>query len=319
MSGTPWTMPQWSSGSGIIQTDNGASLTSASQLDNSFAWVRITMPGGSGREFIFQRSNTATSSGGDLMWRIKYTPTGGFVEGSPSVTQPPSAAVQGAVIGSLSDSSLTFAATMGAPPGGTANRFFICADNAAPFGWYAASVYFVPGSAGTGGSVQSMNQWFCDPLMPGSYPPEELDPYVVSGGQEGASANVNWFSQNLYRDDGNYWMVRGFLGPLISNNFTGIQAPIYTIEGTPVCGSTISYAGFLGTNQFTYKDDLLRLVWARRLGLASPTGYKGVSSMFAYSVVPRVQMDTISVNTTRDRIMIGNTWLPWDGSMPKFG
>jgi hypothetical protein len=304
LSGSPWTIPQWSNGSSVA-TDNGASLTSATQIDNSLAWVRIAIPGG-GKEFTFQHSSTATSSGGDSIWRVKYCPTGSFNTGS-SATATPSATVQGILAGGGTDASPTFpSAGFGYPSGlgNTSHRFFIGADNASPSGWYAASVSI------SGGTIYPMNMWFFDPLVSGSYPSEETDPYVVSTGWDSSNLNINYFATSFYRDDWSF--VRGFLGTLTSSNFTGIQSPIPTINTTQAIPSG------LGTNQFSYKDNLFRLIWMRRSGLASPTGYKGMSSIFSYNGVLRATMDTLTVSTSRDRILIGNTWLPWDGSIPIF-
>jgi len=303
MSGSPWTLPKWSDGSNVY-TDNGATLTSATQLNGSRAWVRLAMPGGSGREFVFQR-HTSDSS----IWRIKYTPTGGFVTGGTGQNTP-SATSEVYVAGGSTDASPSFDPTGMGYPGGLSNltnRFYIGADNAAPSGWYAASICLVQGG------IRPMNMWFCDPLLPGSYPSEDTDPYVIASGYNNYATDINWYASSFYSES-NSMLARGFLGSLASSSFV----PLYIPAGVTYSGSGW-IPWWLGSNPFSAKDDLFRCIWARRNSLTAPTGYKGISSTFSYSTVPRNHLDTMSVSTTRDRFLIGNMWMPWDGSIPQFG
>jgi hypothetical protein len=308
---TPWTLPQWSSGSGSIQTDNGASLTSATQLNNNYAWVRLTMPGGGGREFTFQRSNSD-----DAQWRVKYTPSGGFVGGSPSVTQTPSATVEAIIAGGGTDASPTFGDIAGYPQasGNLLQRFFIVADNAAPYGWllYSTMVY--------SGITYGMNQWFCDPLYPGSYSPLDQDPYVISMGHATNVWQINWVVTSWRQEA--YSMQWGCMGSLASANYKSVYAPMI-VNASESDGSTNVYVpGGCGTNPFTGRDDLFRIIWCRRSGAGAPAGYKGMSSMFHYNVCQRAYSDTITLNSTRDKMMLppgtGRTgiWIPWNGSLP---
>jgi hypothetical protein len=312
LSPNPWTVPRWSSGNGGSLFSGVSGLTSAAQLNNDRAWIRLAMPGGSGREFCFQHYNSTD----DAPWRVKYTPSGGFVNGSETVTQtqgatvecilsPPNNASQG------TDASPLFADIMGNPAGGSFGyvsqpvRFFIGADNAAPYGW------FLSGVTTYNYVVYGMNQWFCDPLFPGSYSASDPDPYVVSVGYGTAAAGYNWAPTYMRRDD----------IPMIYSNMGGtLASSSYRHTQCFIIGNTSDYwfvPGGIGSNPFTAKDDLFRVVWGRRQGAGAPSGYKGMSSLFHMNTAPRAYGDTVSLVSTRDKMMMpGGIWIPWDGSYP---
>jgi hypothetical protein len=97
-----WTKPKDSDGttyssSGVRITGGGSG---ANGLANNSAWFVVSAP--NGRQFCIQRGTT------NQAWKIKYSKAAGFVGGSPSATQVPSATDEQVIVGGGTDASPTF-------------------------------------------------------------------------------------------------------------------------------------------------------------------------------------------------------------------
>jgi hypothetical protein len=84
----------------------------------------------------------------------------------------------------------------------------------------------------------------------------------------------------------------------------------------PASSLTFITRGPAGTNSFNNNDDLFPMVYIRGANQGSPAGYKGVGTVMKWNSVLRSIGDTQAQNTVRDRIIMGDVSLPWDGSVP---
>lgn len=290
-----WTVMSSSDGTtynaGGDQISSGAA--GANGMANNNAWFRIRSPAGAGAvEYIFQRGTT------NLVWRGKRSRTAGFTGGSPSATQTPSATDEGTFLGGGTDAAPTFA---GFHTTDNTYRWNVGADNASPYGWWAGA--FTTG----GGAIHAVLAH--DPLT--GTEPTDADQFMgimACTGQSGYSnahltsevqtATTRFcFSQAISAAP-----AAGFLlwsGCTLHNN---IQNALVAPTGLP-------------TNPITTKDEVFPIVWARRSALATP-GYKGVSTIMKWTGTTRTTGDTLSVSSTRDRIIYGDVSLPWDGTVP---
>jgi hypothetical protein len=285
-----WTVA--SSSDASTYNDSGDQITSGSSgvngMDNARAWFRIQMPTSQGavREFTFQRSQTY-----HYQWRIKYSYSAGFTGGSPDATTTPSATDEQILNGGGTDASPSWD-TLFATSGTWRHS---CAAGGSDELYVFYSMCFLSG----GGSVTSTFIW--EAMTANSYPTEDIDPYVLffdnTSPDDSAFSNVNTGTQG-YLDKGGG-----------SESFTTI--PALTHEDSV---SQIEVG--LPSNPHTGKDDLLPMVYARRAALGGTAGYKGIGYMMRWLGISRTVGDTITVSSSRDKIVFGDVAFPWDGSTP---
>lgn len=272
-----------------VQVTSGA--TGAGGLNNTNAWMRLQDPGGT-RELSFQRT---TSS---LIWRVKYSASAKFTGGSPGATQTSSATDEQLLLGSG-----TNAAPTGATWFGTDNTYrqHIGADSAAPYPFWMAGIPNGGGAISAAGGVLIF-----DPVQFAE--PSDADPCVIYLG----STSNTMLVTPLYSETAQTANVcRGYLAKgLAGEGWVTIPA-----IGLKTASREI-YPNGQGSNPHTSKDDSIPVMYARPSAIAAPTGYKGFSRMMRWNGTGRSNGDTLTVSTTRDRIMIGDVNLPWAGTVP---
>lgn len=148
-----------SSSDGLTYNASGDQITTdsgAGSFDNTDAWCRVRMPGGSVgayREWLVQRKAD------NQTWTVYYTKIG-FVGGSPNATTAPSA-----TDGQTLRNNATLFATDGT------YRLLVCVDSTTPY--YNGMLTFP-----TGGGVP-LSSMLMVPMRSGSYPSGDTDPYSV--------------------------------------------------------------------------------------------------------------------------------------------
>ncbi len=225
------------------------------------------------------REFTIQRSTTNLSWTINYSYLG-FTGGSPNATTTPTATDQGSV---ASGTIL---------PADSGYRWNAAADNDGDDGWAFWCTCFPTG----GGAVSYA--FILDTLMSGTYPSTEPEPYVI------------YSSSNLTTNIAT--TVKGYLGKgTIYDGFVSLGGCAYF--GT---GAADTVPGFLGTNPYTSLDEILPIPYARFSSTNDPAGYKGMGKLMKWNGSSRTTGDTFSLSTTRDRIVMSNVNLPWDGSVP---
>ncbi len=311
-----WTKTKDSDGSTFsalgTQITSGASGTNG--LANNSAWFVLRAPAvlGQQRSFCFQRGTT------NQAWRIKYSYAAGFVGGSPTSIQVPSATDEVIVRGGGSDASPTFENVLQTDG---SYRFNVCAgDTTVGYGFYWL------GWTATGNPANQGVAFMLDVLAPGSYPSADLDPAVIYTDVGGSL----WYNTKLPYQNGTNaaCQVRAYFGLGGVATWTSLIAAYYCDAWQP---NSYAMAGFAesgglftnGTNGWTSKDDLVPVPYGRpkscqNYGPAVNTyGWKGIGQLVKYAAVLRGHMDTLSVDGgTKNYVWLNGTALPWDGSTP---
>lgn len=289
-----WTVT--SSSDGTTYNASGDQITVATSgaggMANNSAWFVIQSPAGAGaQQFCWQRGTT------NLVWRLKRSRTAGFTGGTPGITIVPSATDEYLLLGAGTDAAPTFAgyhATDGL------YRWNVAADNASPYGFWAGAIPTGGGSPGAGICLE--------PLI--GTDPTDADQYIIHlactnqncylsaaiTAESGAATSNQTVSQVISTSPGaNYAQFPGL-------TFNTSSGGIYIPDGLP-------------TNPISTKDEAFPILFARRSTLPTP-GFKGISTIMRWRGLSRTSGDTLTVSTTRDRIVYGQVTLPWDGSVP---
>lgn len=247
-------------------------------LGNANSWFQIRSP--SNVSLSFQ------TDGASYNWSINVSPSVGFTGGSTAV--PGTAADQTALLnlGQLFN-------------GGT--WYWNCAaDNAAPYGFWGAAINPGAVNAGEGGLV-------FEPLT--ATTPGDPYPFVFYmakvGFQFGVSVNQGGLPSY-------YFYQLAWEPSLTPSNPTWVAGHCWSSNaGTLLQASSV--------NPLTGADEVYPIAYARRYDAGAPwQGWKGISTMMKWVSVSRSYGSTLTVSSTRDRIVLNQVSLPWDGSVPIF-
>lgn len=275
-----WTVT--SSSDGTTYSSSADVLTTAADLDNDLSWFVVQSP--AGKAWCFQLENATTDP---TDWRVKYSRAAGFIIGSPSATQVPSASDQVIMLGGGSDAVPTFATLFDAA--GTQN-VAIGAHDGGLYGWYLI---------GYEDGLKPQTFIFYDPLLPGSYPSEDTDPFVfaarystvnrpcsLDGLQQTGTTNV----------------------PLALYNTTVRYTQAMSWEGTNVAFP----AGYSHPNAWNGNADTAPVHWVSTA--LTPNGWKGTSSLFRWHGGSESTGARTNSPTAANRLVVFEDLLvPWDG------
>lgn len=300
-----WTFAAYGTGTGGSSGKYSDIFTSASMFyTTASCWWLLVQPGSS-RSLCFQHAATTAPS---LTWKVKYSPGGFAISGALTVNQMPgpiTALDELVLVGGGTDAAPTYATLFS-----TLVKWNSLVDNATPYGFWAAS--FVLG----GGVGKPRQAFILDPLLSGSYPGTDTDPYVAYFGQAGsdnAVLDLSSLSQGSPATNmGAGYLKRGLAGQYIGSLKAGGFA-------SKAASTAIVYlvAGNLTTNPLTNNDELLPVGWLNDSSVANP-GWKGISTILRSLGSSRSTADTISTvgATTRDYIVYGTFALSWSGEVP---
>jgi hypothetical protein len=308
LSSSGWAVPTWSNG--ISVSTDGAQLNNMNLITASLSWVRMQMPSSS-REFVFQR--TSAGAGSENQWRVKYVASGGFVGGAATLT--PSSTLDCYLCGGGTDTTPTFGNLFGySANAATTFVSHILVDNSAPYGFcmWGYNIAVSP-------AIPTV-RIFCDPLLSGTYPNADLDPYVLccekGSSQFGWGTSADPIKFGLTSELNHNGMVALLSSSLTGANYNGVSIPLYTHFNSQA--TTFEFAtDRIGTDPFSTKDLAPRAIYTRRQGAAGGalSGYKGISSLFRVGYPNRSIGETFTYSTNRDYIRIGSILIPWDGTL----
>jgi hypothetical protein len=284
---------------GTTYSSGGTQLTSggsgANGLGNTNAWFVVRDPN-STRSFCWQRGTT------NLLWRVKYSASAGFVGGSPAATQVPSATDEQIVTGGGTDAAPTFTSIF--TTDGSMRFNVVAGDATVGYGF----LY----NAFTSGSPSLTVYGFClDVMATGSYPASDTDPAIVYATPVSGSTSAWGTDMTTNVTSTHAWL---------STTWQGITGVTYQDPSSTAVVAPASVAGQgTGTNPFSGEDAGLPLPFARAAAhVGGPSGFKGFGSLLRWSSTVRANGDTIS-NTgasSRDKMWMNGCRLPWDGSIP---
>jgi hypothetical protein len=203
------------------------------------------------------------------------------------------------VLGGGSDASPFFSSWLNYNTSNPKNGWcHMAADNADPFGFWVGGYSL---------NVESNSPFVAavfDPLVSGTYPAGETDPYVMYFSQN----NGNAFGREIEQG----FTASAFInGNWIQNSLSGLQ---YGSDGD----RRISTHG--PANRFNHKFDRMPMIW---VDFENTEQIKGQSSMMYwtnYNMQQGIRQfacgKTFQRVSPRDTILIEGVFLPWNGTLP---
>jgi hypothetical protein len=300
-----WTIPKSSDGttynSSGDQISSGAS--GANGMGNALAWFVAKDPAGL-RSYCFQNSSSAP--GDNHQWRVTYSKSVGFISGSPSATQVPSATDGKVVQGSGTDSSPGFATFMGSD--GVLSYRYSCAASSTPIAvvigatTYNVYPFFSVGFPCGGGTP---NHGFVADVVNGSlssqFDVNDTDPQIIYSGY---AAGNPVFTSGLATAGNFLFWINGttFDSTGGISDRGGFSASQAVLGIDPATGSDLG-----GKPLFIYQD-AVSPKWVK--------GYTSVMALHCTGVPARTTGMAFNYSTPNDTILIGDVDFPWDGSSP---
>jgi len=302
-----WTVKYTSTGSGSQSSSDLISNDAIMNTQNAYYVVRMPDISGVQREILVQ--NTDSNSGdGYTYFKCAYSAGAGFTGGDATTAPDATDRAFGNWTGWPTNASNAFNNAQ-MFDNSTSKYVVIIADNAAPYG-FSLNTFSVTAGTSTGdlSGYFTTGGMMLDPLISGTYDAADADPYVFHHSRD---VPTQWMRSTSLQQTSIYsskvygWVRKGLSNPL--------YLPFYV--------SSIANRGACVSNPYTGKDDTCAATYVVTYD-ASVTSWpwhiKGTSSMLRWLMQNRNTGDTLSVNSTRDRIVIGHMTLPWDGSSPAF-
>jgi hypothetical protein len=292
-----------SGGSGAFPS---GSASGAGGLNNQNAWMVMRQPKGSGsfgkyagrRMFCWQCTSVNDS------WAGCYSLSGSFVFSTAGDTHPSSNDLVTYLNGGTFETSQGQTRVCGMANDGMDGE-------TEPFGFWFA------GWQVGGGSDPAFGQAF-DPLVATSVHPLDLEPFVHYS--NGSTAAYSCTAGNgFFSDQGIWspwtWVKYGYPSQIA----TRISAFwLYSGGNSVVPAGSDPQGASLGSNPYGQIDDLFPVIYGARMGRGvRSAGFKGVSTIFkTFSAVHARSGDVLTLNTARDKLILGDVAVDWDGSVP---
>ncbi len=287
-------------GSGIDYWQSGSSGAKGCANNNAWIAMKMALANGVNRQILIQRGTSNVS------WRIGYSYSGGFTgagNGAISATVAPTATDGQALIGTL------FGVATGSPA--FANFFatdstyglYCAADSAAPYGAWLA----------TASGTQNVTALVIDPLITGTYPTADTDPYcilAISNNTNGLSSATLGSAAIISSSSIQAYLKKGLAG----EGFVQMGLGQFMINAAAIGNRD----AILGPNAADGNDVLLPMYYGRAASLSAPTGGKGMSSMMQCCVNTRALKDTNSVASAgaKDYLILNDIAFQWNGQVP---
>lgn len=272
-------------------------------LNNAKAWFTLKKPDDN-RQICFQIDLPDQNN-----WRIKYSRIAGFTGGAPSAIRVPAAADERFLIGTEGSTGTDAAPIFDSWFGFgeiKAGYCHIAADNAAPYGWWMA------GYGRVGSSSNCNFAAVFDPLVNTS--PGDVDPYAFyfSFVAPYAAFKEELQIPSLYSGSSMHgWFDTG--GP--NEAWIRLETPI-------PFGQSGQLAGDGPQDLFNNKVHLWPMTYMLPFAFNPdfstnvPTGPKGTSTLMAWHGGYLSRGQALRVVSSRDKIVIGNVVLDWNGTLP---
>lgn len=310
-----WTVAASSDGINTPNTDGTVDKithngSGAGGMANNYAWFVLRMPNTT-RSVLVQKYWNSD----DRYWIVKYSWTG-FLTGSPTATNAPTGA--GEIFVHNTNDLVNYAGRIFFDNSRGGLRVLMCADNAAPYGfWFVAYSQLPYWNDNTYQGPLTCGGLMLDPLVAGSYTAGSKainDPYVINRADDDLRKFLRTES-----------IISGGL-----NYYSGLPITAYQDYAGPNAGMLLQALTFLhGVRELAFdplsqKDLVLPVYYYRPTGWGYPI-LEGESSFLKYTAPLRFTGDLITtaaasaIGQSYDRIVVGHCSLPWDGSLPNQG
>ena len=308
-----WTMALSSdgvtAGTGIHLTRYSNTGFSTGNYGNANAWVVLQQPSGGvapyagARQIMFQRNPTQDGTQGyDGNYMQAYYSKGGLFAIVGAATDRPKATDEQCIFGTPNS---------GTPGAGWTGNYWLPNADAAGYRYSICvgsvsdadmPVGFWFSMWGSGGGL-SQGSFLFDPQT--NVDAADTDPFVISQLPAG-----NYLDSVL----GN--ACKTWFNPAAANSLPSTFSKVFPL--TYAANNSQAIPSNVGSSPLTGKEDLLPILFANKNTAGGTAGYKGTSMMLRWVSSQRSTGDTISTTGTasRDRIVIDQAILPWDGSNP---
>lgn len=286
-----WTVK--ASGDGLSAYSSTADIitgsgSGANGLNNSNAWFRIQDPAAK-RELVFQRGTATT------VWKVKYSATDKFITGGSASVYPTSADEQ-----FLIGTSGAFASWMGTD---NTYRWSAGVNTTDGYGFWSVGT-----SIGNANGPTYSGVIILDPLAIGSFTINDVDPCVLY-----AASNATGILSLSTLQNSTIGMKSWFQKGTTNGAFTAAFPCSFRLGGT-----TTAIPNGVGYDQFTQKDVLFNIYYARPVSNSNsttppPYGNKGMGTLIRWGSTFHSNMTLLSIASNRDRITFGDITLPWNG------
>lgn len=253
--------------SDVITADSGAG-----SLDASGAWMRLR-PGSGTREVLIIRGASVTT------WTVRYSAVG-FSATTPSATTAPTATDQ---------QTLISAAQLLPTDGGY--RWLVCAEDAAPWHFWAGAI-----PTGGGAPRTLVGLW---PMRDGSYPSADTDPYAAWAAYDGTNTATAARLTAVATSPGGFvsgtWRSNPFLYPQGTFSTVGLLGAAVSGEELPaeiLCGAYANGPAYYG-----------------------PRGYVR-DGRYVLTTTATTPHGTHLEQGSRYWVRVGDMWLPWGSTPP---
>jgi hypothetical protein len=300
-----WTVTRSSDGTTYNSTGDQISHsgTGAGGMSNVRSWFVIRQPGSNQREFCIQRSSDGTTT--NYNFRIKYSggPSTGFVGGSPSATQVPSATDEVTLLGAGTDASPTFSNWFSFADSSLIQANIMVGDAASNYNF----LMFCQNPSGRTTSAYNVSRFGMLGLdTVTSFSVGDVDPVVVHFDNSTSAAQLtSRMTDNSTPQGPLAWYKKGLVGAGF------VKTHLLTYNN----GSAIIVPYGAGTNIVTGKDIFLPALYGRGTSLSTPNGFKGVSTLFEIISNHRPYGTMLTNTVTNDRLVLGYVTVPWNGTI----
>jgi hypothetical protein len=312
----------------------GTTTDASSNWNANRAWIVLQQPpippsGVTGsyagtRQLCIQNN----SSNDHRLWRIKYSFSGAYtnpaVAGTAQNTPQQNGTINDEVFiaGGGSDASPTFDYCFYNGTEGGARMHYVADDGAFYSGSCRSPYGFIMFGWTAGGANNIEDVFMMDPLLTGSFVDRDPDPFVffrdnfqING--SGPFRTDNLWASNVgwYRDNSNGNPVCWFSKNTSAQQFLGVSAALFGINISN--GYNKVFPGYSGQNAHTSEDDQIPYMYVRTPNQYGGMGYKGMSSFVMMNSAVHSIGTALSISSNRDRIVVRDSTLPWDGSAPQ--
>lgn len=314
----------------------GTTTDASSNFNVDRSWICLQQPpippsGVTGsyagvRQIVIQKTTTSNQ------WRVKYSFSGGYTVPAATGTVRTTPTVNSSIndevyiLGGGTDNVPTFAAAFFNGTEGGARMHYVADDGANVSGSCRSPYGFVMFGYTAGGSNNVEDAFMFDPMLSGTFPDSDPDPYVFyidNPNYNPAGSTFSPFKINGIGDNRVSYVNVGQTGtPLCwwkknttAQQWLAVSAAIWVNSVQIQVYPAYASAG-AGQNAHTFSDDQIPVTYVRVPTYYGGMGYKGMSSLVNMNSAQHPIGTALSVQTNRDRFCVGNFSLPWDGSAP---
>lgn len=314
----------------------GTTVDASSNFSTDRAWILLQQPpipnsGITGsyagiRQIVIQKTSAATNQ-----WRIKYSMSGGYTVPAATGTVRTTPTVNSTIndevylLGGGSDISPTFAVGFYNGTEGGARMHYIADDGALTSGSCRSPYGFIMFGYTAGGSQNVEDVFMMDPMLSGSFPDSDPDPFVFYVDNGGLNSGITFsplkvsnavdnrysYSNAQSNNPAQCWWKKN----TTAQQFLAVAACMWTVS-VPVQVYPAYTGGAAGQNAHTFSDDQIPVTYVRVPSYFGGMGYKGMSSFVNMNSAIHPIGTALTIQSNRDRIVAGNFSLPWDGSAP---